>query len=120
MLDKGGYIYIMFVDLSKAFDTMQHNLTIAKLETYGFEKYLTNKHKSVPVNSNFSTSENIIAGVSQSSILRPLLFSIFINDPFLFVSSLHLNNYADGNTLLAFSYKLKEISNTVYYILILN
>ena len=62
MLDKGGYVCAMFMYFSKTFDTMHHNLMIAKLGTYGFSQdalqymrsYMTNREQTVPVNSNFS------------------------------------------------------------------
>ena len=69
MLDKGGYVCAMFMDLSKAFDTIHHDFMIAKLGEYGFSQdalqymrsYLTNRQQRVRVNTNFSTWENIKA-----------------------------------------------------------
>ena len=80
-------------DLSKAFDTIYHNLLTAKIGAHGFSQdalqymrgYLTNKQQRVRVNSNFITWENIVARFSQGSILGPLLLNIFIN-LFRFVS----------------------------------
>ena len=104
------------MDLSKAFDTFNHNLLIAKLGAYGFEtdalrymkSYLTNRKQRVRVNKTFSEWERITTGVPQGSILGPLLFNIFLNDLFLFVSNASLSNYADDNTLYTFGDNLKK------------
>ena len=87
-LDKGGFVCTMFMDLSKAFDTTNHDLLIAKLGAYDFQKdalsfkksYLTKRRQRTRVNSNFSAWERIISGVPQSSTLGPLLFNFFLND----------------------------------------
>ena len=81
-LDKGVYISAIFMDLSKVFETLNHNLLIAKLGAYGFErdslsfmkKYSNDRQQQVRVNKNFSFWEKIIAGVPQGSILELLLF----------------------------------------------
>ena len=107
----------------QTFDTIHHDLMIAKLGTYGFSQdalqymgsYLTNKKQRVQVNSDFSTWENIIAGVPQGSMLGPLFFNNFINDFFLFVSNSYLSNYANDNTLYDFGYNLEEIKNTLRF-----
>ena len=115
-LHKGGYVSPIFMDLSKAFDTLNHNLIIAKLGAYGFERdslsfmksYLKDRPPRFRVNNNFSSWEKIIAGLPQGSVLGPLIFNIFINDLFAFASSSNLSNYADDNTLYASGFNLEE------------
>ena len=117
VLDNGGNNCAVFIDLSKAFDTLNHDLLIAKLGAYGFEtdalrymkSYLKNRKQRVRVNKTFSEWEKITTGVPEGSILGPLLFNIFLNDLFFFVSSASLSNYADDNKLYTFPDNLKKI-----------
>ena len=118
-LDKGEYVDVIFMDLSKAFDTINHDLLLAKLKAYGFShnalafmlSYLKNRSHRVNINSNFSTWEEIIAGTLQGSLLGPLLFNIFINDIFYFEDKSYLSNYADDNVLYAFGSNLTEVKD---------
>ena len=113
----------MFMDSSKAFDAIQHDLMIAKLGVYGFShgplhymrSYWINRQKKARANNNFSTWEIIIAGVPQGSILGPVLFKIFISDLFLFVWNSHLSNYADDNTLYALGYNTEKMKNILRF-----
>ena len=106
-LDKREYISALFMDLSKAFDTINHDLLIAKLKAYGFSKealkliksYLKNRKETVQVNNNFSLERDGIAGVRKGSIDGPLLFNLFRNDLTFFIEQCTLSNYADDNNL---------------------
>ena len=117
-LDKGNTIGAIFMDLSKAFDTINHELLIAKLKAYGFSynalcymrSYLTNRNQRVNLNCHFSPWKNIITGVPQGSILGPLLFNIFLNDIFFFVTHSCISNYADDNTLFCFGKNIDVVN----------
>ena len=78
----------LLTDLSKAFDCLSHDLLIAKLNAYGFNmsalrfvhSYIKNRMQRTIINSEYSSWEKIMFGVSQGSVLGPLLFNIFLCD----------------------------------------
>jgi hypothetical protein len=98
----------IFLDLSKAFDTINHDILLYKLEHYGFrgvvlqwfESYLNNRKQFVRYQMRDSDKKIIKCGVPQGSILGPLLFILYINDIVNTTSLLELILFADDTTLL--------------------
>jgi len=87
-LNDGEYCIGVFLDLKKAFDTVDHDILLRKLKHYGvdnielqwFKCYLSDRTQVVDINGHFSEPENIDISVLQGSILGPILFDIFVND----------------------------------------
>ena len=108
----------LLMDLSKAYDCVNHDLIISKLEAYGvgekslrlIQNYLSQRQQRVKVGSSFSEWLEIILGIPQVSILGPILFNVFINDLLLFIKETYICNFADDTTLYACGQELDTIS----------
>ena len=110
-------IRAILIDLPRAF----HNLLIAKLNAYSFDRkslvffysYLKRRKKCVNVNIIQSTFQTLLSGVSQGSILGPLLFNIFRNDLIGFIKKSSLHNFADDNTITALEKDITLLKETI-------
>ena len=109
------------IDLSKAFDSINHNLLLKKLHAYGvqgvelawFSNYLTERKQRVVMNGVPSQWAEISTGVPQGSILGPLLFVIFVNDLPSVVEECTVNLYADDTALYSVHSDPGELSRRV-------
>ena len=114
------YFLGIFVDLSKAFDTVNHKILIKKLENYGicrknllwFRSYLSNRKLYLEFKDNFNEQKStnllqIKCGVPQGSILGSLLFLIYINDLFLVSKFLSPIMFVDDPIYFTFTIILK-------------
>ena len=120
-LDEGNFACGVFVDLQKAFDTVDHSILISKLNHYGirgiannwFKSYLSNRSQFVSISSSKSTIKIIPHGVPQGSVLGPLLFLIYINDLHRAIFSSETFHFADDTHLLHFNSDLLSLCNRV-------
>lgn len=116
-MDNGKFNSVVFLDLSKAFDTVDHSILIQKLRLYGlsvqtlkwFESYLTDRTQCCSINGHFSSFKKIKCGVPQGSILGPLLFLIYINDLPNCVHHSKPRMYADDTNLTTSGRSLKKV-----------
>jgi len=111
---------VVLLDLSAAFDLVDSDLLLRKLQLYGFESdiltwmksYLTNRFQAIWIDHVLSEFAHCEVGVPQGSILGPLLFLIFFNDLPLSVNC-SLDAYADDSSMTVSGKSIEEISNTL-------
>ena len=120
-MNKGLVTGSVFIDLAKAFNTVDHDILLRKLEYYGicdeslswFKNYFTGRKQFVRIDSQSSEELAITSGVPQGSILGPLLFIVYINDLPRCVKHCSVNMYADDTV---FYLAGPTVDNLTFYI----
>ena len=110
----------IFIDLSKAFDTVDHKILTAKLEHYGirgkaldiFKSYLSNRKQYVQLENSKSKLRPITCGVPQGSVLGPLFFILFINDLYKCCPEGKVRLFADDTTIFFHKNNITDIIAT--------
>ena len=121
LLDNGHYVCGIFVDLEKAFDTVNHEILCEKLSSYGLrgnvnkllQSYLSNRKQYVSLNGFESVTKDVTCGVPQGSSLGPLLFLLYINDFRLCLSETSSGHFADDTFIIYDSKKPKTIETII-------
>ena len=106
-MDRGDMNSVVFLDIRKAFDTVNHQILLDKLHCYGigdgelllFRSYLQNHTQCCSVNGQISTLQTVTCAVPQWSILGQLLFIIYLNDFPSFIQETNVTMYVDDKSL---------------------
>ena len=120
-IDNGNYVGGVFIDLQKAFDTVNHDILCEKLAFYGFrgnsqlliKSFLSNRQQYVSINGFDSSKLDIHCGVPQGSTLGPLLFLLYINDLRFALKDATASHFVDDTCILYASNKLKSIETVL-------
>ena len=107
-IDTGNYVGGVFIDLQKAFDTVNHDILYGKLAYYGFrgncqlliKSFLSNRQQYVSINDFDSCKLAVKCGVPQGSTLGPLLFLLYINDLRLSLNKSNASHFADDTCII--------------------
>ena len=111
---------LVLLDLSKAFDSINHEKLLGKLSTIGaspstvewFRSYSSNRRQYVRINSTHSDSLPVTHGVPQGAILSPLLFCIYLNDLPSTTTSCQIESYVDDSKLFL-SFQLSDLDQSI-------
>ena len=120
-IDKKLFSCAIFLDLSKAFDTVNHEILLNKLYYYGFrgiiydwfKSYLNGRTQTTMIDSCISTKKQMVCGVPQGSVLGPLLFLLYINDIGMASSVLKFHLFADDTNILYADKSIKSLESVV-------
>ena len=120
-LDNGKYSCGVFIDLQKAFDTVDHSILLNKMEHYGikgisnkwFQSYLSGRSQFTTINGFDSYHKTLKYGVPQGSVLGPLLFLIYINDLHKALKYSTVHHFADDTNLLISDTSIKVIQKQI-------
>ena len=119
-IDNNQFVAGIFIDLQKAFDTVDHEILLQKLDYYGvrginnwFRSYLSNKKQFVSINNTESNIATMHYGVPQGSVLGPLLFLIYINDLHKAINYSTTCHFADDTAILYANQSLKQLHKRV-------
>ena len=120
-MDRGLYNLVVFLDLKKAFDTVDHVLLLAKLELYGvtglalnlFKSYFAERLQVCSVNGKLSNPRIVSCGVPQGSILGPLLFLVYINDLPNCLQFTSARLFADDMNITVSGKSIEEMERTI-------
>lgn len=124
-LDKSKPIAVTFLDLAKAFDTVNHKILLKKLYRYGIrgsayeliKSYLSNRKQRVKTNGVHSQYQQVNTGVPQGTILGPLLFIIYINDMLELLPNDIISAFADDTAIIVKGEKWSEVETSMNYYL---
>ena len=120
-IDKSQTTIGVFIDLKIAFDTVDHNILLSKLQCYGVrglalewtKSYLSNRRQYVCYNNSNSEFKEIKCGVPQGSIHSPLLFILYINDMCDVSKLLHIILFADDTNIFYSASNIDDVTNVV-------
>ena len=122
-LDNNKFACGIFIDLKKAFDTVDHGILLKKLSYYGirglpnewFKSYLTERKQFVSINGFDSKILKTSIGVPQGSVLGPLLFLIYINDLNTAIKHSLVHHFADDTNLLHVNSSMQKLNKLLNY-----